>query len=61
MNSSITSPSQSTNKSFKQRKWFVDFSKRPDKYVVAPQEYSNPFGYSVHVIPDNTSQEEGKI
>lgn len=62
MQSSITSPSQTnSSKNFKQRKWFVDFSKRPEKYMVAQQDYSNPFGYSDRVIVDTTSHEEGMI
>ena len=63
MQSSVTSPSQSSStiKSFKQRKWFVDLSKRPEKYALATQEFANPFGYSDRVFADTTSQEEGQF
>ena len=60
MISSATPPNQTLSKSFKQRKWFVDLSKRPDKYAIAHQEYANPFGYSDRVVPDTTTPEEGK-
>jgi hypothetical protein len=61
------SPSSSSNsqqlssalKSHKQRKWFVDFSKRPEKHIVAHQEHMMPLGYTDRVIVDNTSVDEG--
>ena len=48
------------NKSFKQRKWFVDFSRRPEKYQLVQQiEHVQPVGYTDKSIADTTNAEDG--
>ena len=55
-----TSPHQQASlKSYKQRKWFVDFSKRPEKALVAQHEHCMPLGFTDRTIADTTSVEEG--
>lgn len=51
----------SNNKSFKQRKWFIDFSRKSDKYsaVQPQQEHTHPIGYSDRAIADTCNSEEG--
>jgi hypothetical protein len=54
-----SSSSSITSKSYKQRKWFVDFSRRPEKYSLTQNEHIMPLGYSDRAITDTTNQEEG--
>lgn len=51
--------STTSNKSFKQRKWFIDFSRKPEKYAIAQNEHIMPFGYTDRTVTDVTNQEEG--
>lgn len=46
-------------KYFKQRKWFIDYSKKPDKYMVAQHDHVMPVGYSDRSIAETPNTEEG--
>jgi len=50
--------SSSSSRSFRARKWFVDFSKRSDKYV-ALQDNVQPVAYTEKSLPDQVQSEEG--
>lgn len=55
----MNSTGVSTGKSYKQRKWFIDFTRKPDKFMtVQQQEYASPVGYSDRQIADTTNAEE---
>ncbi len=51
-------PSSGSSKSYKQRKWFVDFSKRSDKYLQLVDNVQ-PVGFTEKQIVDTTNTEEG--
>jgi hypothetical protein len=47
-------------KSYKQRKWFIDYSKKTDKYALTPQhDHVVPVGYTDRTIADTANTEEG--
>ncbi len=63
--SNLSSPSSNSllhtstsSKSFRQRKWFVDFSKKSDKYLQVVDNIQ-PVGYTEKQIADITNTEEG--
>ena len=59
MSSSSSAPSNAViaSKSFRQRKWFIDFNRRNDK--IALIDHTSPLGYSDRQIADTTNSEEG--
>ena len=56
---SSTNVAQASARSYKQRKWFVDFNKKSDRAVAVQQQLATPIGYADHVVDEVTSVEEG--
>ncbi|RNA31284.1 ER membrane complex subunit 4 [Brachionus plicatilis] len=60
MNSVTSSQNLSAAKSFKQRKWFIDLNRKPEKFSVVHQiENIQPVGYTDKTLADTSNPEEG--
>ena len=59
MQSNSTQQIAPASKSYKQRKWFIDFNRKPDKYQIVQHEHAQPVGYTDKTIQDTTNVEEG--
>jgi hypothetical protein len=59
LSSSNNLSNNNNNKSYRQRKWFVDFSRRPERYQIAQYEYVQPVGYTDKTLADTTNVDEG--
>jgi ER membrane protein complex subunit 4 len=61
INSSSSAALLTGSKSYKQRKWFIDLSRKPEKYTGQAQtsEHTLPVGYVDRPVPDMTNVEEG--
>jgi ER membrane protein complex subunit 4 len=60
-NSSSSSALLTGSKSYRQRKWFIDLTRKPEKYSGPAQssELTLPVGYVDRPVPDMTNVEEG--
>lgn len=60
-NKPMASSSSSSITSYKQRKWFIDYSKKSgEKYALTtPQDLPQPVGYTDRTVADVTNAEEG--
>jgi ER membrane protein complex subunit 4 len=51
--------SASSKLSYKQRKWFIDFTRKPEKFQVSSNsEHVSPIGYSNHTIKENKDNKD---
>jgi hypothetical protein len=49
---------QQAGKSFKQRKWFIDYTRKPERFAQA-SEHVPPIGFTDRQVVDTTNSEEG--